>query len=374
MIWDLIGYIAIAYWSIALLNTVLNLLLIRRLRDAPPAREPFVSVVVPARNEERAIERTVRALLAQNYAHFEVVVVDDRSTDATAAILASIRDERLIVVPGEEPPSGWIGKPWALHQGAQRARGELLLFVDADIHYEPGALRAAVGEIERSGAAMLCLFARMEMRGLWENAIVSNIAMTGFSAVPIWLGDRIGTAMFAIGGGTGNLIRRAEYDAIGGHEALRAAVIDDIGLARHVRSEGHHTELVRADEFASVRMYHGLREAVHGFTKNTFIVMHRSWLFLAAGVTGLFLFSILPYAFAIADDRASLVAVGILTLTRVVLFASFGYPLWSAVFLHPLQSLAWMFIMIRSAWMTGVRGEVAWRGRTYDAAHTRFGA
>lgn len=366
--------LAVLYWSFILLNTLLNLLFVRRIRPRAPVREPFVSIVVPARNEERAIEATVRAFLAQSYRAFEVIVVDDRSTDSTAAILERLADPKLEVVRGEEPPAGWLGKPWALHQGAARARGELLLFVDADIRYAPDALQAAVAEIERSGASMLSLFPHLEMHGVWELSILPNLTMTGFTALPLWIGDRAGVTLFAIGGGTGNLIRRAAYDAIGGHEALRAAIVDDIALARDIRRSGRRTELVRADDLISVRMYHGLHEAIRGFTKNAFTTINRSYAMLAVAVAGLLLFNVLPYGFALMGIGPAIVAVALLTLTRIIVFGAVRYPLWGALLLHPLQSILWMFILIRSAWVTGVRGQVAWRGRTYDAAQTRFGS
>src|SRR5689334_9443633 len=118
--------------------------LIPRLRRATrqPERLPYVSVVIPARNEERNIEQTVRAMLAQTYSSIEVIVVDDRSADRTGEILSGIakEDTRLVIINGEETPPDWLGKPWACHQGASIARGELLLVVDADVHYEPDAI------------------------------------------------------------------------------------------------------------------------------------------------------------------------------------------------------------------------------------------
>ncbi len=369
-----LGSIILIYWAAALLNTILNLLLIRRVRPRVLDRQPFVSVIVPARDEERSIEATVRALLAQDYPAFEVIVVNDRSTDATGAILASIADPRLIVVDNEEPPPGWLGKPWALHHGSRRARGELLLFVDADILYTPPALRAVVGEIERSGVTMLGLFPHLEMHGFWENVAMPNLPMLGFTVLPTWLGDRLAVTTLAIGGGTGNLIRRVDYESIGGHEALQAAVIDDIGLARHVRRSGRHTELVRAEDLVSVRMYHGFAEVVRGFTKNAFATIDRRYV---AGILGLLvsvLVNVFPYIPALTGNRLALISVGLITLTRIILFSALRYPLWSALLLHPLQILLWTFIMVRSMWITGVRRRLTWRGRSYDAAQTRFGA
>ncbi|HSP34894.1 MAG TPA: glycosyltransferase family 2 protein [Thermoanaerobaculia bacterium] len=367
----LLGWIVVAYWSLLLLNTLLNLALMRRVRVAPLAREPFVSIVVPARDEERAIERAVRALLAQNYSAFEVIVVDDRSSDATPSILASIGDARLTVVRGEEPPEGWLGKPWALHQGSLRAKGELLLFVDADIHYTPDALRALVGEIETRGTAMLSVYPRLEMHGVWEHAILLNLTMVGFTILPLWISDRAALTHFAIGGGTGNLIRRRDYDAIGGHVSLRAAVIDDVGLARLVRASGRRTELARAEDLISVRMYHGLAESVEGFTKNGFITIGRSYAMLTVSIVALLVFNLLPYALATLWPFA--LAVVLITMTRVLVCAVLGYALWAALLLPPLQAAIWIYIMLRSAWVTGVRGRVSWRGRTYDASGTRFG-
>ena len=137
----LLGLIILIAWVLALIRTIVNLTLIPNLRAGmQPAQEPLVSVIIPARDEAHIIERTVRAFLAQTYANLEVIVVNDRSTDGTGDILRGIHDDRLTVIDGIEPAAGWLGKPWALHQGSRAARGELLLFVDADLIYAPPAL------------------------------------------------------------------------------------------------------------------------------------------------------------------------------------------------------------------------------------------
>ena len=366
--------ILLAYWAFALINTILNLLLIRR-RTAAPGREPFVSIIVPARDEERSIERSVRGFLAQDYPAFEVIVVDDRSSDSTGPILDGIaaQDARLVVVHGEEPPPGWLGKPWALHQGSLRAKGELLLFVDADIDYAPQALRAGVEHIAASDAAMVFLFTNFETHGFWEAAMMPSIPMTPF-LLPLWLGERFPLTWLAIGGGTGNLIRREEYDAVGGHEALRDAVVDDVGLAQHVRRNGHKTEIARTERLVSVRMYHGLGEIVRGFTKNIFAVFGRSYLLALFFVTGTLVFHLLPFFLALTGDPIAFAVVALIIVTRLVFFASLGYPLWSALLLHPLTTVVWVWILLRSVWIVGIRRNLTWRGRVYDPAQTRFGA
>src|SRR5437763_103949 len=168
-------------WSCSLATAILNLALVPRLsvrrtflsgpREGQTGMSgPHVSVVIPARNEERRIEQTVRAMLAQTYADLEVIVVNDRSADRTAEILASIGDARLIVIHGEEPPSDWLGKPWACHQGCRAARGDLLLIVDADVHYSPAAITSMVDYIDAHfDLAMIAVLPRFELVGFWEH-------------------------------------------------------------------------------------------------------------------------------------------------------------------------------------------------------------
>ena len=362
-------------WVLAFLRTLLNLVLVPRLkRGAAPQAEPLVSIIIPARDEARVIERTVRALLASTYRNLELIVVDDRSTDGTGAIVHAIADRRLTVIDGEEPAAAWLGKPWALHQGSLRARGELLLFVDADIVYEPDAVAAAVAYVERSGRAMITLLPDIRMCGFWEHVAMPNLAFAVFTIMPTWLGNRSRLPIGAVGGGTGNLVRRDVYDEAGGHEALKDAVVDDIALARLIRRRGRSTEAVRADGLVSVRVYHGLREIVQGFTKNAFTAFGRNYAavffvlaFVGAG-------NLLPFVLAPTGEPFSIASVALITLIRVILFAVLGYPLLAAIFLHPLMILVWGWIVLRSMWITGVRRRLAWRGRVYDARNTRFGA
>ena len=328
-------------------------------------------MIVPARDEERTIERTVRALLAQTYPELEIVIVNDRSVDRTGEILA--RYPRLEVVDNEEPPPGWLGKPWALHQGSLRATGELLLFVDADVIYEPDLVMAAVAYMEERDIALLSLLPRIEMHGFWEHVVMPNLGMFAFSAMPLWLSNRTRIVHLAVGGGPGNLVRRDAYDAAGGHESLHGAVVDDVGLARLIRRNGHRTEIVRAEEHVSVRMYHGLREIVNGFTKNAFAVFDYNYFVGLTFYVMAVVFHLLPFAWAFTGSWLALATVGLILLTRVILFRAIGGRLDNALFGHPLMVATWGVILLRSMWLTGIRRRVHWRGRTYDAGGTRFG-
>ncbi|MEA2327294.1 MAG: chlorobactene glucosyltransferase [Thermoanaerobaculia bacterium] len=371
----LLALIILIAWVMALIRTIVNLSLIPHLRaDARPAKEPLVSVIIPARDEAHIIERTVRAFLAQTYTNLEVIVVNDRSTDGTGEIVRAIDDDRLTVIDGVEPPAGWLGKPWALHQGSRSARGELLLFVDADLIYAPPALAAAVAYLQAQGVSMLSLFPFLEMHGFGEYASMPMMPMVFHTFMPTWISNRTRFARLAIGGGTGNLVVRDVYEASGGHEELSDAVVDDIALARLIRRHGGRTEIVRAEDLVSLRMYHGLSEVVDGFTKNTFSALGRNYVAGFLVVAGCVIFHILPYALALAGDRISIATIVIISITRLILFRSLRYRLDAALFLHPIMAAIWTWIFIRSIWLTGIRRKLLWRGRTYDARRTRFGA
>ncbi|MHB8147387.1 MAG: glycosyltransferase family 2 protein [Vulcanimicrobiaceae bacterium] len=233
---------------------------------------PTLSIVVPARNEERQIERCVRSLLAQAYPDFEVIVVDDCSEDETRAILdrIALEDERLTVVAGEPLPEGWIGKPWALEQGMRVARGVWLLSTDADTEHEPCAAGSAVVYALKHGLDALSLLTDQTMIGAAERLVLPSI---------LW------TIAFAVGGlddindpqkpdvalfnGQYVLMSRLAYEAIGGYTALRGEVAEDLELARLLKRDGRFTSaLVGAEGMVRTRMYRSFAEIWNGFVKN----------------------------------------------------------------------------------------------------------
>lgn len=358
------------FWIWALSRALVNLLSIPRVRRDAPVDGPRVSIVIPARNESRAIERTVRAFLGQTYRNFELIVVDDGSTDDTSAILRRVaaEDARLRIIDGADHPPGWLGKPWALHQGSRAASGELFLFVDADIYYAPDAVAGAVAALADQRVPMIAVLPHIEMQGFWENVMMPMLAFFIFAGFPIWLSNRTRFAALGIGGGTGNLVTREVFEKCGGFEELKDAVIDDVGLARLVRRSGFPTKLVLADKLVSVRMYHGGLEVVHGFTKNGFQGVGRSYLAAAMLMIALVLIHFSPYALAIAGSGVALATVIVISLLRLILFRALRYRLDNAIFLHPLMMLAWSYIFLRSVWITGVLNQVHWRGRVYEAS------
>jgi len=367
----LASFFFLVVWVLVLLRVIANLLLVRRLKRPERRaedRQPFVSIIIPALNEARAIERTLTAFLAQDYESFEIILVDGGSTDGTADIARTIVHPRLVVIEGEELPPGWIGKSWALEQGSRIARGELLLFADADAYYQPNALCAAVAHIEHErSVALLGLLPYFEMRGFWENIVMPGLPMLCLTLFPASLSNRSRVVGFALAFGAGILVRREAYERAGRHEAIKRAIPNDVGLARLLRRNGEVTEAVRADEFLSVRMYYGGGEILQGFTKNAFAALNRSYLLAVPFLLLVVGTGIYPYCAALTGDSFAIATVVLISAVRVILFANLGYRLDYALFGQPLMAAFGFAIFLRSIWKTGIRRKVEWRGHTYDA-------
>lgn len=237
----------------------------------PPAREgPLLSVVVPARDEERGIGAAIRSLRAQTYPSLEVIVVDDRSRDGTAAAAraAAAGDPRVRVVDGRPLPPGWVGKPWACRQGADRARGDWLLFTDADVLHAPEALARAMALALRLGRGGLTMFPLVECATPAERVVTpAALAAIATFVAPGPLA-RSPRSRVAIGAGAFLLIERGLYEAVGGHAAVRHRMVDDVCLAAAVKDAGGLLVPVRSGGLLRLRMYHGAREAWRGWSKN----------------------------------------------------------------------------------------------------------
>ncbi len=237
----------------------------------PPLREgPAVSVIVPARDEERGIGAAVRSLRALDYRPLEIVVVDDESRDATGAAAreAAGDDPRVRVLTGAPLPAGWVGKPWACWQGVQAADGEWLLFTDADVVHAPDSLARAMAMALRLDRGGVTLFPTIDAEGVAERTVIpAAAAAIGAFVAPGPLARSRGSAV-AIAAGGYMLIDRVLYGRIGGHAAIRDRMVDDVSIAMRVKRAGGLLQPAPAGGLARLRMYHGPREVWQGWSKN----------------------------------------------------------------------------------------------------------
>jgi chlorobactene glucosyltransferase len=325
-------------------------------------------VIIPARNEARNIERCVRSILATTYPNIEVIVVDDRSSDGTGDLARRLGVQ---LVHGAELPPGWFGKQWALVQGYRVARGELLLFADADTKHEPELIARAVAARAAERVDLFTVIPRQEMVTFWERLIQPHV----FVALAARVGDlrRVNRTRIdwnAIANGQFILVTRASYEAVGTHEAVKTSVADDLMLAQTYVRHGLDIFLAHAPYDMSTRMYGSLREIIAGWSKNLalgaplmappvrwmralfpYVMWMPALLWLAPPV----LWAAFGWSFAAIATAASLI-------TWIGIHAGERGPVRYAL-LYPLGVVMVAFIMVRSAWRGGKK--VEWRDRTY---------
>jgi len=280
-------YTVVWFLALGLIICLGTSFFIQRLRrkNSRTGQSPFVSVLIPARNEALNIDVCVRSLLAQDYPAFEVIVLDDQSTDGTRAILAEIQKEypELKILSGAPLPSGWLGKHWACHQLDKAVQGKLLLFTDADTWHEPYALGDAVAALMKQGADLLTVFPHEQVITWGEKLTVPILGFALFSFVPVFLARWRIFSGLSITIGQFMLFRRSAYDAIGGFEAIRSHPVDDVTLGRRILSQGYKWLLVDGTHHVHCRMYRDFDSAVAGFTKNLFAFFnHHILLYLLA--------------------------------------------------------------------------------------------
>lgn len=381
---EILLYLILIAWVLLAMQTAANMSLFPSLErsdsGATAAVTPPVSIVIPARNEEPTIGATLDHALQQDYPDFEVIIVNDDSSDGTAEIIDQRRGRKgLISLATGPPPEGWLGKPHALATGTAVARGEWLLLMDADVALEPGALRAAVSTAESKGWDHLALLPHMEREGFWEQLLMPLLGTVFFVYAPSFL-SLFEKTKLAFGGGAFNLVRRKAYDAAGGHQAIRNSVVDDVRLAMEIKRAGFKSRWRLGTNWLRLRMYRGLFDIVNGFTKNAHAMFrgHR-WLapvFILLGVCiDVLPFGALPARYAGWASGSPLIAweasLALLLLCRGAAHARLGYPLWP-VLLTPLTVVVGQYTLLRSLRMAYGEGVVRWRGRVYPLESTDF--
>jgi len=365
------------------LITLSNMHELRRLGGYPmPRRLPTVSILVPARNEEGNIGACLRSLLAQEYPHYEVIALDDNSEDRTGAILAGLAAEhpRLTVLQGRPLPAGWLGKNWACHQLAERARGELLLFTDADTRHHPRALADAVAALEAEQADLLTAFPQQETGSWAERLMVPGMIWTFFLFMPLRLAYRSPRPGLSVTCGQFMLFRRSAYKAIGGHKAVRQDVVEDMMLGRRIKEQGLRWRVLDGCPRVRCRMYHGLREALDGFGKNLFAGFRYNisayvlgWLFATVLVLEPLLVLALWWAgvpLAGFSPALAATAVGAMLLLVGISYPRFRFPAYLAL-IYPLTLLICIGIAAYSLGLA-LTGRSYWKGRQIGRPRIRW--
>ncbi|MCB8822986.1 glycosyltransferase [Microvirga rosea] len=356
----------LALSAIPALLVAANLTILRRTARYRPTESTLVSILIPARNEEKNIGAALDAALASVGVPIEILVMDDGSTDSTAEIVlaycAKDRRVRLLTAPPLE--EGWTGKIHSCHHLSLAARGTHLLFVDADVRISPRAAADLVGHSEATGAALVSAVPRQVMASIGEILTVPTINLVLLGYLPIGL-MRLSLDP-GLGAACGQLIcvERNAYHAVGGHKAIRFHLHDGIQLARLFRRKGRMTDLISGESLASCRMYSNLREAWAGFSKNAHEGMATPvslpiWtMFLCGG-------HVLPIALVFYTESILVFLAVVLSLgTRAAVTVATRENMLSIPF-HPLTILVSLGIQWSALFKVGAVGKVGWKGRHY---------
>ena len=394
-----LGGVVIPLLGLCFVFCLINMRLLRRLKgSSQPHGGAFqeVSVLVPARNEERRIRDCLASLAAQEPPLREIILLDDRSTDRTAEIARELGfceepGSRLRLIRGVELPRGWVGKNWACHQLSEAADPAIahLLFTDADTIHSPGCVRVALDHARDVRADLLSLWPD-QITGTWSEKLViplGYLLFMAFHPFPLlrWLQDRPervarwgipGERVAMLGAANGQflLFRREAYRLLGGHEALKDHLVEDIAFGRRVASRtGEGMRLVNADgiDLLKCRMYSGLAGLWEGFSKNlrpVFEESHLSFMLFGLVIGGLFLlpFCLLLAGPALCSPVFAWSAAGLVMAMRLLLTLRFRTS-WLGFIAHPF-GIALALLIGLNSWRLCLRRNIVWKGRVYSGA------
>ena len=344
-----------------------------------PAGNPRVSIIVPARNEEAAIEPALRSLLALDYDNYEVIAVDDRSTDRTGEIMDSLQknspESLLKVIHHRELPSGWLGKTHAMWTAASQASGEWLLFTDADVMFKPESLRRALAYAEAEHADHVVLFPQMIMHSPGERMMIAFFqTLFVFGHRPWKVADP--KTKDHMGVGAFNLVRRSAYEAVGTYKALRMEVVDDMKLGKVVKNAGFAQRNVFGGDLISIHWARGAMGIVNNLTKNFFAVLSFQRGRTVLSAFGLLFLNLgpflgtwlahgwmrLPYAVALGSMFAIYVGMSRRSSVRPYYFL-----------LHPVSTLLFTYTLLSSMFLALSNDGIVWRGTKYPLEELRKG-
>ena len=375
----LFGFIAF-FWILHGLRVAYGLLHLPWIKDFAPVTDadcPRISLVFAARDEEEKLPAALATLGAIDYPHLEIVAVDDRSQDATGAILDQFArtHDRFRAVHVAALPGGWLGKPHALQKAYESSTGEWLLFTDADVRFAPDILRRAVAVAGQRNLDHLTLFGDVEMVGFWETVLITFFGLAFHIATDPYRVSNPHSRAY-VGIGAFQLIKRSAYEACGMHRRLAMEVVDDMKLGKLVKQAGLRSGVGVAQESVVVRWHAGLGNLIRGVTKNFFAGVGYRLPFVIVAIAGLLAMNVAPFLGVIWGHGwvrvlagiAVAIALGFHAAVDIVMRVS---PLYALT--HPLGAVLFSYMLLRSTVVTLWHGGVTWRGTFYPLEELRRG-
>lgn len=365
-----------AVWTLSLLLLTLGLRSIRFLRAVPPASttDRIVSIIVAARDEADTIETALHSLLCQDYANYEVVVVNDRSADGTGGILDRIAGQHphLRVVHVDTLPAGWLGKNHALHLAAGRAHGDYLLFTDADVVMSPSTLARAVAYAESNGLDHIAVFPEIPAPNYWTAAAFSLFGLGFLMLTQPWFA-RTGRSPMPVGIGAFNFVRATTYREIGGHTHIALRPDDDIAIANKLHKARARQDVLMGQGLISVMWYTSLGGFIRGIEKNSFAPFGYSLPKFAAAMILHFVAYVGPWLGLFLGGPITILCAVTIILQMLTLSATHAVAEepWRYAPVMLFSSLIFEYAVIRAVWLTLRQGGIRWRDTFYPLALLR---
>jgi len=336
---------------------------------------PMVSIIVPACNEEDSIEDGLRSLCFQRYPNLEIIVVNDRSTDRTGQAIDRLRQDypSVQVLTVTTLPAGWLGKPHAMQIGAGAARGDYLLFTDADVCLEETVISRSVRVMQESRLDHLALIFSNSGGSLLLNTLINDVGAGLLLLVKPWKAKDPGSRFF-VGVGAFNMVRNSAYREIGGHESLRMQVIDDVFLGKLIKQYGFRQDCLMAQEFVTLPWYGTVAEMISGLMKNVYGFFHyRAWMALAA-VVCIIAVVILPVWFIFLSSGIARYLYLLAVMIRIIGVGAgmtrTGLPVTAALYLFLTPYIS-IYIILRAVWLAHRFGGITWRNTFYPLSELR---
>jgi glycosyltransferase involved in cell wall biosynthesis len=374
-----LGFVACAWLALAI-DAALGALKIPSLKGCAPLADadcPSISILFAARDEEEKLPGALATFLGLDYPHYEVVAVNDRSEDATTAILdsAALGDARLKVIRIDSLPPGWLGKPYALQRAYEKSDGEWLVLTDADVHFAPDVLRRAIALAVKSKWDHMALLADAKMYTFGEKMVMTFFAFAFVMATRPWNVSKPHSRAY-IGVGAFQLIRRSTYEKMGMHRRLAMEVIDDVKVGKLVKESGGQSGVAKAGPAVSVHWHSGVRNIVRGTEKNFFATAgYRIWM-VTAQLFSMALMFVFPWV-ALAFVRGwglffAAVAIAVPVIAQAGAAREFRVSVFYAL-TQPAGALIFCWMLLRSTIITLRNGGITWRGTFYSLEELKRG-
>lgn len=359
------------FWLLALIDGLIGMSKIKPLPQEQNDENPFISVIVAAKDEETSIAQTIQSLTKQRGVQLEIIAVNDRSTDDTGNILNRLKSEcdHVTVHHIHQLPEGWLGKNHALQKGYEVSKGNYIVFTDADVLYEPNALKNAYLYLQKEQVDHVTIAPNLQATSVWLKSFVSYFLFGfGFFKRP-WTANNDHSLKGGMGIGAFQLMPRNVYEEIGTHKAFPLRPDDDLYLGQRIKASGFKQRLTTGFQQISVEWYPNLKEGIKGLEKNTFAGLNYSYLMGLFAITGTFFSQVLPFFLIWATEGLlqQIVFVNILLMLAlfiVTIRKMTTYSIWF-VFMLPLSASLFIYAITKALLLTFIQGGIKWRGTFY---------